>query len=199
MSRCHSTGGRERLLEALRRFMRVDVYGRCGDLECSHSGGWRSGATCYREMAQNYKFYFSFENSLCDEYVTEKLFNILHSKVIPVTFGSSDYARLAPPGSYINVMDFSSVRDLVDYLRMVHESDEKFASHLLIKDYYHIDKDNLFRLAFCQLCSKLHSSSEPPKSYGNLTKWWLDDSRCRTLRRVRGWEGRLDLGQWGQA
>ncbi len=39
VSRCNSTGGRERLLGALRRFMKVDVYGKCGNLNCSKEGG----------------------------------------------------------------------------------------------------------------------------------------------------------------
>ena len=113
-----------------------------------------------------------------------------------MTFGSSDYARLGAPGSYVNVLDFSTVRDLVDYLRRIHESDEKFADHLLLRRYYEIDTYNQIKQPLCELCARLHSFSEPPKSYSNLTHWWLDDSRCRTLRSIRGWDGEIDVGPW---
>ncbi|RXG61965.1 Alpha-(1,3)-fucosyltransferase C, partial [Armadillidium vulgare] len=49
----------------------VDIYGRCGPLNCSHS------EDCYETFEKEYKFYFSFENSICHDYITEKLFNVL--------------------------------------------------------------------------------------------------------------------------
>ena len=42
-----------------------------------------------KDMNQYY-FYLSFENSLCDQYITEKLFKILgsNSYVVPVVMGA---------------------------------------------------------------------------------------------------------------
>ena len=40
-----------------------------------------------------YKFYFAFENSNCDDYITEKFFNsIRRADVVPVVMGASKEA-----------------------------------------------------------------------------------------------------------
>ena len=52
---------------------KVDVYGKCGKFSCSRA----DTDECYHMLEQKYKFYLAFENSLCKDYVTEKLFNIL--------------------------------------------------------------------------------------------------------------------------
>lgn len=51
------------------RYVSVDVYGACGKLACL-----RSDAKCFKLLSSDYKFYLSFENSNCDYYITEKLF-----------------------------------------------------------------------------------------------------------------------------
>ncbi len=136
---CSSLGGREKLLPALRRHMRVDVYGECGELECGQiveMANLAGNASCYAEMARSYKFYLSFENSLCDGYVTEKLFNVLPHDVVPVVFGGADYGAVMPPHSHVNVLDYGSVVELVAHLRRLHEDDALFASHFWWRNYF---------------------------------------------------------------
>ena len=82
------------------------------------------------------RFYLSFENALCKDYVTEKTFNALRLNTVrsfaslchcsffesfykeealkckmfqvPIVFGGADYRELLPPGSFINALDFPS-------------------------------------------------------------------------------------------
>ena len=95
--------------------MPVDIYGKCGAHHCSR----KNERECYRNMERHYKFYLSFENSICDDYVTEKFFNILRYNVIPVTYSGANFSALAPPHSYINTLDFPSVTKLSKHLLKV--------------------------------------------------------------------------------
>ena len=80
---------------------------------------------CFEQLASQYKFYISFENSLCDEYVTEKLTRALESNLVPIVMGGVDYKRIAPPNSFINVDDFPTVKALADYLRYLDRNEVK--------------------------------------------------------------------------
>ena len=62
-----------------------------------------------------YRFYLAFENSMCDDYVTEKLFDRLMSSkhpLVPVVMGGADYAEIVPERSVIDVRDFEGPADL---------------------------------------------------------------------------------------
>jgi len=52
--------------------VQVDIYGKCGQLSCPRSDDQR----CLELLERDYKFYLSFENSNCDEYITEKFWHI---------------------------------------------------------------------------------------------------------------------------
>lgn len=58
---------------------------------------------------RDYKFYLAFENSICPDYVTEKLFNTLLFTTVPIVYGGADYEAIgAPLNSYIDVRNFTS-------------------------------------------------------------------------------------------
>jgi len=67
----------------------------------------------------DYKFYLSFENSVCEDYVTEKYYNVMRYNLIPVTYNGANMSAYGPPHSSINALDFSSTADLVEYLKEV--------------------------------------------------------------------------------
>ncbi len=54
----------------MKKWIPIDQYGQC-------SAGGNCDTDCYNNLGTNYKFYLSFENSLCKEYVTEKFWQIL--------------------------------------------------------------------------------------------------------------------------
>ena len=68
VSHCKTDSGRELYAAQLQRFIDVDVYGRCGPLNCTTNVAHE----CYRMVANDYHFYLSFENSQCRDYVTEE-------------------------------------------------------------------------------------------------------------------------------
>ena len=68
-------------------------------------------------LERDYKFYLSFENSICRDYVTEKFYNPLRYSMVPVIFGGADYQALSiPKNSYIDVRDFPSGKSKMNKL-----------------------------------------------------------------------------------
>ncbi|KAK2701313.1 alpha-(1,3)-fucosyltransferase C-like [Artemia franciscana] len=175
VSHCKTHGHREDYIEELRKYIQVDIYGRCGNNKCPKEN-WKQ---CYDMIQNNYKFYLSFENSLCKDYVTEKVFNILHYDVIPVVYGSADYNRILPPNSYINALDYSP-SELANLLRDIADDLIKYQRYFKWKEEYELhayDFSFFVKHAFCELCKKLHTDTET-KFYRNFNKWWRDGSNC---------------------
>ena len=70
-SHCGGVSGRFDYLDQLVEHLQVDVWGACGSRynQSFSCPGWAQECPGLTE----YKFYLSFENSLCSEYLTEKL------------------------------------------------------------------------------------------------------------------------------
>ena len=175
---CKMQARREKYVKQMKKSIDVDVYGKCGKLKCSRD----NETGCYQNMEQNYKFYLSFENSVCDDYVTEKFFNILDYNVIPVTYSGANFSAIAPPHSYINTLDFVSVSKLSKYLLEVSADDELYASYFWWKEFYEVRRSRHdLSQSFCDLCQALHHD-HTEKVYRDMTKWWVTQSRCKKLR-----------------
>ena len=69
VSNCHARNNRLQYARELARHIDVDIYGKCGSLKCS-----LRDEKCFKMLSEDYKFYLSFENSNCIEYITEKFF-----------------------------------------------------------------------------------------------------------------------------
>lgn len=61
VSNCNTQSLREDYVNELSNHIQVDIFGKCGRLECSIE----KMNECYKDMARKYFFYLSFENSLC--------------------------------------------------------------------------------------------------------------------------------------
>ena len=53
--------------ETLKKCVKVDVFGRC-----SRKFGQQRGCENLTACLKTFKFYLSFENALCEDYITEK-------------------------------------------------------------------------------------------------------------------------------
>ena len=113
VSNCETAVGRENLVDMIDYLTPVDIYGNCGDFYCSQL----EEVNCLNLLGDKYKFYLSFENAMCKDYITEKFFMVLNQNVIPVVFTGANMSAVAPPHSYINVADFPTIQDLVDHLK----------------------------------------------------------------------------------
>lgn len=136
------------------------------------------------QVQRDYKFYLSFDNALCRDYVTEKFFLMIDFNVLPIVFDlHGNYKRFAPDRSYINALDFPSVRKLAEYLELLDKNDTMYNEYFKWKKHYVIRnlKGPFVHRGLCRLCSILHEPLEPATIYYNLTKWWHSDSQCKIL------------------
>ncbi|XP_050090031.1 alpha-(1,3)-fucosyltransferase C-like [Anopheles aquasalis] len=175
VSHCNAVSKRDELVQSLQSAgLTVDVYGACGSLKCPHNN-----PECEKMMDDVYWFYLSFENALYVDYVTEKLYNALVHNIVPIVYGGADYTRFLPPGSYIDVQDYASPKELVDYLLHLTKNPHEYVKYFWWKEHY-VAVNREARISFaawCQLCEKLHSASTSTatKYYRDLKSWWHDD------------------------
>ncbi|CAL1285019.1 unnamed protein product, partial [Larinioides sclopetarius] len=163
VSNCNTDSNREEYIKKMRKIYPVDVFGGCGVEFCRPAETQK----CYTRVAMRYKFYIAFENAICRDYVTEKLFNPLNYDIIPVVLGGADYSAVAPHHSVINAMDFNSPEDLGGYLWKVSKSNALYLSYFWWKNIY----KPYLQPWMCDLCAKLHESSVP-QTWNDLEQWW---------------------------
>ncbi|KAK4287389.1 hypothetical protein Pmani_039537 [Petrolisthes manimaculis] len=156
-SNCITTSRRESLVKELQEYIPVDTYGKCGTMGCGASRAWG----CYQMINQDYKFYLAFENSLCRDYITEKVYNILELNVVPVVYGGVDYKRYLPPNSYIDVLDFTDVKALATHLSYLDSNTSAFNEYFKWKrDYTVVTRWGVRARGWCSLCQRLHHQQQ---------------------------------------
>ncbi|CAH1785021.1 unnamed protein product [Owenia fusiformis] len=174
MSNCFSRNNRLGYIHDLQRYINVDVYGQCGDLSCSKL----RENECSELLEKHYKFYLAFENSNCQQYITEKFFeNALRNHVIPVVMGGrrDNYVQMAPPNSFIHVKDFKNPESLAKYLIKIDKNNELFESYFD----WHQQGMMINTLSWCRLCTMLHIKQYyPPRHYESIDKWWRFGGYC---------------------
>ncbi|CAH8668006.1 unnamed protein product [Schistosoma margrebowiei] len=180
VSNCQPKGPRMMYGKELSRYIQVDIYGRCGILTCPRE----VDSQCFTLLGKHYKFYLSFENSLCPDYITEKFYgNALINNIIPVVMGASyeEYKRVAPPHSFIHVDQFESPEKLANYLKYLDRNDTAYNEYF--SWYEHGTIGVWFPLPQCAICLLAHTAHKlKPYTFPNVSKWWNDACVGRKLR-----------------
>ncbi|CAI2729718.1 unnamed protein product [Schistosoma spindalis] len=180
VSNCHPESPRNLYAYELSKYITVDIYGKCSQRKCQDS-------KCHKMLKEQYKFYLSFENSLCQDYITEKFFrNALMNDVIPVVMGASieEYKSVAPPNSFIHVDQFSSPRQLAEYLHYLDKNHTAFNEYFIWQNKWRV---LLFperpECDFCLLANALPSLK--PSWYIDINSWFDRSCQGRKLK----WKG----------
>ncbi|XP_054156935.1 glycoprotein 3-alpha-L-fucosyltransferase A-like [Oppia nitens] len=174
VSNCDTPGNREQYVQELQKYIDVDIYGSCGQYSCPRDD------SCLQMLEKKYKFYLSFENSLCKDYITEKLFHIVEYDIIPVVYGSANYMQIMANRSVINVNDFRSPQELAEYLKELSNDKQKYNSYFKWKLSY-CPKRTQFTY-FCQMCRKLNEYYGKRVDHwkrNKLINWWFKEAYCR--------------------
>ncbi|CAG2214580.1 FUT-1 [Mytilus edulis] len=159
VSHCQTNSRREEYVKELQKYIQVDIYGRCGHLKCGKRLKISSDLkVCKSYISQNYKFYLSFENSLCNNYVSEKVYDIFEddNMMLPVIRGAPNITSILPEGTFITTSDFTSPKQLAAFLAKIGSSEDKYTSYLRKKHSYSVTNWAFnFKTAICDLCTRI--------------------------------------------
>lgn len=91
----------------------------------------------------NYRFNLCFENSSYPGYVTEKLYDALCAKTIPIYWGSPTVEVDFNPKAFLNYHDYNNDRDFFDAIREIEENPDMYEEMYLqpmFADYQRVNK-----------------------------------------------------------
>ena len=166
VSNCRTFSRREKYVEKLKKTIPVDVYGACGDKKC---GCGNNIISCNWKLSRDYKFYLSFENSFCNDFVSKKAYYYMEADVVPVVRGGANYTKFLPPHSFINTADFKSPKHLGEYLLYLDNNHTAYVEYFKWKTYYYSKRT---RTGVCDLCRKLTHATKHAIIYENVYSWW---------------------------
>jgi hypothetical protein len=165
---CPVPSHRKAYIQELKKYIKVDMFGRCGTHVCKT----RSPVLgeCLRDFSQEYKFFFSFENNICEDYTTEKVFNIYlgNLDVIPVINGPSTAPEYLPKGTFLSALDFPSPKALAEKLKEIDSNEALFTQYLREKDkYMDIDNREVFLESMCKICDIMDRTNGKPERHND--------------------------------
>lgn len=174
---------RDRVVVELQKILPVHVAGHCSS-RYSHKLDCLNDDECNKKIKE-FKFYLAFENSMCDDYVTEKYwYRALKNDAVPIVLGGGPYddSKVAIPGSYIDVLDFENVEKLADYIKYLDGNDTAYNEYFKWKEHYSLWKpvcDWPFEPYWaCQMCMRLNIGI-PKKERVKMSQYWSVSGNCK--------------------
>ncbi|XP_069106355.1 alpha-(1,3)-fucosyltransferase C-like isoform X1 [Argopecten irradians] len=164
VSNCYVPSCRAEYAAELNKYLDLDIYGRCGTKTCK--GNWTS---CSKELQNKYKYYLSFESTICRDYITEKSFKIYDKlfDVIPIIRNGANVSLYLPPGSYLNTADFSNIESLGKVMKHLKMPNSFFRWRQSYAAQDTIDSEE----TFCELCRRSHTVNKYKRVYRSLNTW----------------------------
>lgn len=182
VSNCH-LDWRNKLTKILQEHFEVVVYGKCSNLFVNQGGKCDPFTIECQEKLKDSKFYLSFENGFCDEYITEKYWN--HPMVvdmIPLVIGGANYTDLVLEESFINVLQFKNINDLITTIKSIDESCDEWIKYFRWKAKYELWNPIYGGWPYvsdwiCKICELLYNSS-----FSNIspTSKIINEKQCRS-------------------
>lgn len=169
VSHCNTESQREVYIKRLQEYgIPVDIFGRC-----SKTPAERNLTFINNMLERHYKFYISFENSLCDDYITEKFYDHFDSDIILIVRSGADYTKIVPNGTYINTKDFPTIKDLAGYLLRLNSSEDLYTDYLKRRNAFPYRMDTRHRsiVPICSVCEKVMNAWRYRKQYEDINTY----------------------------
>lgn len=188
VSHCYTSSRREHYVKELSKYIKIDVFGKCSNGK-NKDPCFRMESSDCQTFLNRYKFRLAFENSLCDDYISEKFWNIYSHQnlfdinLINIVRGAKDdqYQKVIPYKKfYINAEWFESPKKLAEYLIYLNNNDSAYLEYFkwkidLYKKIEHKTKGKrilnskqekrfqneqfIVKEPFCKLCQYLHNET----------------------------------------
>lgn len=142
--------GRAEYIQELSKHFRIDIYSPAEACKNQFGSLVLDNRTQVAPKIGAYMFYLAFENNLCRDYISEKLWKVLNANVptIPVVLGGlsiEEYKHVAPPNSYIHVKNFTSPEALAQHLKYVSTDDTAYTYYMQWRNTFSLYNHNTFK------------------------------------------------------
>ncbi|XP_072458037.1 3-galactosyl-N-acetylglucosaminide 4-alpha-L-fucosyltransferase FUT3-like [Notamacropus eugenii] len=149
----------------LQLYLSVDIYGK------NHKP---LSTKDQLSVLSEYKFYLAFENSLHQDYITEKLWNnALAAWAVPIVYGPPrhNYERFLPSDAFIHVSDFTSPEELAIYLMILNKDEKRYLAYFQWREHLEVVTRSGWYQEFCKACRILQ---QPPtyRTLPMLSRWF---------------------------
>jgi len=124
----------------LSKYKRIDSGGRYLNNIGGPIPGWSAGKVTF---LRDYKFNIAFENASVPGYTTEKIFEAMHARCLPIYWGNPLVHKDFNPKSFLNYFDFPSEEALIEKVIELDQDDAKYLEYMR-QPYFHDDQPNEF-------------------------------------------------------
>lgn len=130
------------------------------------------------------------------DYLTEKVFNVLQYRILPVVRGGANYSALLPPHSFIDASRMRP-RELAQLLHRLTEHEDEYEAYFQWRDHFEVTQVKGEEALECQLCERMQQrqknegsaekkkssssgSSLPSPVTAEKINWWYfnDENGC---------------------
>lgn len=170
---------REKFIKTLLKYINIDVYGKCAKfVGAKPTGDCKLDDPKCNNLRKRYKFLLGFENSNCEDYITEKYWGALKLGIVPIVLGGGNYSNseLAIPGSFINALDFKSVKELADYLEYLDSNQQAYSKY---HEWRRVYKEVTYAPWTCQVCAALNINTKQTH-ITRMNDFWSASKHCHS-------------------
>jgi len=126
--------------QKLSKYKRVDSGGRkFNNIGAPIPGGVRGKV----EFLRSYKFNIAYENRSLPGYTTEKIFEPMMARCLPIYWGDPEIAEHFNPRSFLNRADFPSDEALIEKIIELDKDDTKYLEYVR-QPYFYNDEPNIY-------------------------------------------------------
>ena len=131
---------RVNFFHALSKYKKVDSGGK----KFNNIGGPIPGGSQGKiDFLRQYKFNIAYENRQLAGYSTEKIFEPMIARCLPIYWGDPEIGQQFNPRSFLNAADFPSEEALIEKIIELDNDDAKYLEYLR-QPYFHNDTPNLY-------------------------------------------------------